>query len=202
MKIVNVETLIARGSFARSHMWQELRFSLHLEIQRVDWPVGSGEFTVYPESGKKSGEGNGVKPIKTSLMKELERRGWLLEEPLDIATVRKPGKSDAVLKIKAGLIVLEWETGNISSSHRSLNKMALGLQKQVLIAGVLVVPTRELAQYLTDRVGNFEELIPYFDFWRSIDCKNGVLEIVSIEHDATSTSVPKIPKGTDGRARK
>jgi hypothetical protein len=36
--------------------------------------------------------------------------------------------------------------------------------------------------------------------WRSIPCTEGILEIVAIEHDATSIEVPRIPKGTSGRA--
>jgi len=40
----------------------------------VDWPRGSGTFTIYPELGKKRGDGNGV-PIKLGLMEKLERRG-------------------------------------------------------------------------------------------------------------------------------
>ena len=51
-----------------------------------------------------------------------------------------------------------------------------------------------------DRIGNLAELEPYLDLWRSIPCEQGVLEIVAIEHDATSTEVPRIPKGTSGRA--
>jgi hypothetical protein len=53
---------------------------------------------------------------------------------------------------------------------------------------------------LTDRIGNWEELAPYADLWKSIPCKNGVLEIVVVQHDAASTKVPRIPKATDGRA--
>lgn len=49
----------------------------------------------------------------------------MLEEPLDIAILKKPGKLDAVLYTDYGPVALEWETGNISSSHRALNKMAL-----------------------------------------------------------------------------
>jgi len=133
-------------------------------------------------------------------MLELKRQGWKLEEPLGIAILRKPGKLDAVLYTKFGPVALEWETGNISSSHRALNKMALGLMKGVLAAGILVVPSRELYKYLTDRVGNMGEVEPYLELWRRIPCQRGVLEIVAIEHDAISTKVPRIPKGTSGRA--
>ena len=200
MKIVREETLLSCGQYAASAEWKTTRKSLHKAIREVDWPRGSGTFTIYPESGKARGKGNGVTPIKLGLMEELERQGWKLEEPLDIATLKRPGKLDSVLYTDYGPVALEWETGNISSSHRALNKMALGLLQGVLACGVLVVPSRELYKYLTDRIGNIVELEPYFDLWRSIPCEQGILEIVAIEHDATSTEVPRIPKGTSGRA--
>jgi Restriction endonuclease BamHI len=105
-----------------------------------------------------------------------------------------------VLYTPRGPVAIEWETGNISSSHRALNKMALGLMKRLLIAGVLIVPSRKLYKFLTDRVGNFDELAPYLDLWAAVPCSEGVLEIVVVEQDAESKRVPKIPKGTDGRA--
>ena len=200
MKIVREETLISRGRYAESSEWARTRKSLYQAIREVDWPRGSGSFTIYPESGKGRAKGNGVAPIKLGLMKELKRQGWGLEQPLGIAIVKKPGKLDAVLRTSYGPVALEWETGNISSSHRALNKMALGLLKGVLACGILVVPSRELYKYLTDRIGNMDELEPYLDLWRCIPCAAGVLEIVAIEHDATSTNVPRIPKGTSGRA--
>ena len=98
-------------------------------------------------------------------------------------------------------VVLEWETGNISSSHRALNKMALGLHKGKIAAGILVVPSRRLYVYLTDRIGNIDELVPYLGLWRSVPYPQGaVFEIVVIEHDGESFEVPRIPKGTDGRS--
>ncbi|MGA2272765.1 MAG: hypothetical protein ABSH00_04360 [Bryobacteraceae bacterium] len=200
MRIVQEETLLSCGKYASSAEWKKTRKSLHKAIREVDWPRGSNTFTIYPELGKARGRGNGVTPIKLGLMEELKRQGWKLEEPLDIAILKRPGKLDAVLHTNFGPVALEWETGNISSSHRALNKMALGLLKGVLACGILVVPSRELYRYLTDRVGNMAELEPYLDLWRSIPCSQGVLEIVAIEHDATSTKVPRIPKGTSGRA--
>jgi len=59
---------------------------------------------------------------------------------------------------------------------------------------------KQRGTYLTDRVGNYAELEPYLDLWRAVRCDNGVLEIVVIEHDDVSYDVPRIPKGTDGRA--
>jgi len=200
MRIVHVETLLSKGKYANSKEWAEVRKALHEAIKRVDWPPGSGKFTIHPQSGKKRGEGSGVKPIKNRLLEQLKVAAWKLEEPLDIAAVHRPGKIDAILYSASGQVAVEWETGNISSSHRAMNKMALGLLKRKLVAGILIVPSRKLYAFLTDRVGNWDELAPYVDLWKSVPVENGVLEIVVVEHDETSTSVPRIPKGTDGRA--
>ena len=69
-----------------------------------------------------------------------------------------------------------------------------------LVAGVLVVPSDGLKGFLTDRIGNIGELRPYLPLWSSLPIREGVLRIEVVEHDATSFDVPKIPKGTDGRA--
>lgn len=195
MKVVKIETLLSRGGFSESEIWQSIRNRIVADISSMVWPIGNGGFHIYPQE-----KGNGVKPIKDGLMARLASWGWGLEVPMDIATVKKPGKLDAVLYTELGPVALEWETGNVSSSHRALNKMALGLQKGALVGGILVVPTRNFYQYLTDRVGNFRELAPYFDLWKSIPCENGVLEVIAIEHDGTSEDAPRIEKGTDGRA--
>lgn len=200
MKIVRVETLVSRGRYAASKDWHATRDALHQAVRRVSWPPGSDKFTICPESGKKRGKGNGVKPIKGGLMVALARGGWKLEEPLDLATLKRPGKLDAVFYSAHGPVAVEWETGNISSSHRALNKMALGLLKGKLAAGVLIVPSRRLYKYLTDRVGNIDEIDPYLDLWRSIPYAEGVLEVVVVEQDGESLDVPRISKGTDGRA--
>lgn len=200
MKVVHIETLISRGTFADSKNWKRIHSLILKSIESISWPEGNDSFAIYPEKGKDRGKGNGVTPIKKGLITKLEQNGWSIEEPLNFATRKRPGNIDAVLYDNDGTIALEWETGNISSSHRSLNKLCLGLIKKKLIAGILVVPSRNLYQFLTDRVGNWDELEPYIDFWKNIKCSNGILEIIVIEHDTTSLSSPKIPKGTDGRA--
>lgn len=144
-------------------------------------------------------------------MKLLLEDGWALEYPWDVATKdvdlsggrtkgSRPGDIDAAKQFAQGLVVVEWETGNVSSSHRAINKMALGLVAKKCIAGVLVIPNMNLARYLTDRIGNIEEIRPYFPFWQNLAVEEGVLEIVVIEQDGESTNSPRIPKGKDGRA--
>lgn len=210
MKISETVALLQRGEFAESPQWAAIRETIHAAIKQAEWPIGSGKFTIYPESGKKSGEGNGVVPIKARPMLILKADGWTLEYPWDVATKTasagkkgkgsKPGDIDAAKQFDDGLVVVEWETGNISSSHRAINKMALGLVTKKCVAGVLIVPNMKLAQYLTDRIGNIEEIRPYAPLWENLNIQEGVLELVVIEQDEESRNVPKIPKGKDGRA--
>jgi hypothetical protein len=144
-------------------------------------PGRGGKFTIYPQSGKKSGEGNGVKPIKIGLMERLLKDGWELEGSARNALGHSLGGFDAAFQTASGPIVLEWETGNISSSHRSLNKMMMLLASDLILAGVLVIPSREMYQFLTDRIGNIAELEPYLDHWRkNFRCDQGYLEIIVI----------------------
>lgn len=200
MKIVHEELLHCTGDFAKSKQWRSLRKQIYDAVLRVDWPPRSGKFLLYPESGKLRGKGNGVVPIKAELMKFLKSSGWKLEQRVDLGTTKAVGKFDATLELDQGTVAFEWETGNISSSHRALNKMSLGLLKSKLRGGILVIPSRGMYKYLTDRIGNFAELEPYLDLWRSLPCSDGVLEILVIEQDGTSKKVPRIPKGKSGRA--
>jgi hypothetical protein len=100
--------------------------------------------------------------------------------------------------------VVEWETGNVSSSHRAIDKMISTMYFSNVIGGVLIVPTAEMKKYLTDRVGNYEELEPYFPFWEiqqnNPSLEHGYLEIIGISYDELDENVPYLPKGFDGNA--
>ncbi len=200
MKIIRVERLIDAGEFSGTGAWETIEQHIFEAIKTIQWPPGSGSFILYDEPGKGRGKGSGVKPIKEACMAHLNSLGWSLETKVPISVSKKPGKMDATFPVEDRLFCVEWETGNISSSHRALNKMALGILKKVLIGGVLILPTRVMYKYLTDRVGNFPELEPYFPLWRALKVEKGLLAVIAIEHDAVSQSVPRIPKGTDGRA--
>ncbi len=196
MRVVRIELLFGRGEFYRSQHWSRIQRELRAAVRAVVWPSGARTFKIYPKR-----HGNGVKPIKEAFVTKLKHAfGWESERKLGYQTRRTPGKIDAVKVVGDGLFAVEWETGNISSSHRALNKLALGIQRKVLLGGALVVPTRGLYAYLTDRVGNYDELEPYFDVWRSPRGSGGVLAIIAVEHDSLSEKVPLIRKGTDGRA--
>lgn len=200
MKIVRTERLIDVGGFSGTQEWKTIENHVTNAIKAVEWPPDSGSFTLFAQSGKGRGQGSGVKPIKDACMLHLKSLGWDLETRTDIATLRKPGPMDASFQVGGRLFCVEWETGNISSSHRAMNKMALGILKKTLIGGILILPTRSMYKYLTDRVGNFPELEPYFPLWRALAVDEGFLAVIAIEQDAVSLSVPRIPKGTDGRA--
>lgn len=202
MKVVRVTELVAVGEFTRSNDWDRIKTDLRAAIGAVQWPPGSGSFTLYDQSGKARGEGSGVKSIKEACMKYLAGRGWKLNVPFprDRGGNGAPGAFDAAVRVNGRLFTLEWETGNISSSHRALNKMSLGMIRKTLVGGALVLPTRKMYHYLTDRVGNYEELAPYFPLWSALAVDEGVLVVIAIEHDGVSKTVPRIPKGTDGRS--
>ena len=173
-------------------------------IKAIRWPAGGRDFAIYPESGKARGEGNGVLPIRQAFVVALRDKGWEIEVPFPLEGIKggaRFGGMDAARVFGSDPpFMVEWETGNISSSHRSMNKLALGLTKGAISGGVLIVPTRELAQYLTDRIGNYRELEPYFPLWSAVVAKRGYLGVIAVEHDRTSRRVGRIAKGTSGRA--
>ncbi len=65
---------------------------------------------------------------------------------------------------------------------------------------MLVVPTRALYQYLTDRIGNIGEIQPYFRIYQRLSLPPCVFAVIEVEHDAVDYAAPLIGKGTDGRA--
>ncbi len=197
MKVKNVEVLIDKGR--NTQEIESIKAHVLSSIENMQYPANSGAFHLY--GGKKA---NGVKPIKDSYMMHQQEHGWILEYKLDVGvTNSRPGPIDAVLPVSDKYFAVEWETGNIASSHRAINKMIVGMLNGKLIGGILILPSREMYDYLTDRVGNFRELSPYFDVWKkaNYDMEEGYLAVVEIEHDVlTADESLQIKKGTDGRA--
>jgi len=202
MRLVEHEVLISAGDFPTSRECADIVSAIERSIASMAWPPGAKSFTLYEEFGKEAGKGNGVTAIKKMFMSKLQKAGWSLETDIDIATFRKPGAIDASLPCRGKLFCVEWETGNISSSHRALNKLALGMMREVIVGGILILPTRAMYKYLTDRVGNYSEIQTYFGLWKALPVKEGYLAVMAIEHDHLSKKVPRFPKGTDGRAKR
>ena len=141
--------------------------------------------------------GNGVVPVKEGCYQSLEERfNWYREKPL-MSFSEKGGPIDVYKEFFSGgeflLVGLEFETGNISSAHRSMNKLTMGLKREELNLALLIMPVFELSYYLTDRVANYEELAPYFplvDEYRFI--------FFGFNAENYDASFPVLPKGKDG----
>ncbi|MFI4990579.1 MAG: restriction endonuclease [Solirubrobacterales bacterium] len=199
MKIAEAIDVIAIGGFGQSSIWKLACGDVEDAIGKVDWPVGSGAFTVNPAK-----HGNGVKPIKLPCTARLQELGWRIEDLPPLASnVLHPGDLDALVVRDGHYVAFEWETGNISSSHRALNKLVLGLIHGAVMGCILVVPSRALYPYLTERIGNMAELRPYLPLWSAATAKlkTATLRIYAVEQDQVDEDAPLIPKGTDGRAR-
>lgn len=196
MQIIHEEVIFDIGSVSQTSGFSQLYNEVLAAIKKTDWPEGSGNFTIKPIKHE-----NGVKPIKIPFIKHLKNAGWNLETVIDYGvTKRNPGPVDATHPFNDKLFAVEWETGNISSSHRALSKLAIGISKGILSVGILVLPSRKLYNFLTDRVGNYQELEPYFDMYRLVNCHYGLFKVIEVEHDIESHDVPSIPKGDDGNA--
>lgn len=194
MRIAWTKRLIGKGAFAPSPEWTAIRDSLHKAIKGVEWPAGAGSFSINPDR-----KANGVIPIKARVAELLKAEGWLTEQKWPIPDIASPGRMDGAHMSSQGLIAFEWETGNVASSHRSLNKICLGLTLGTIAGGVMAISTRALARCLTDRVGSAEEIQAYFPLWQHTPCQSGVLEIIAVEHDALDPNIPPIPKSISGR---
>ena len=204
MRIASEHILVGLGPAAARVEASTALAEVRDAIRTVVWPPGATNFTIHPQSGKRGGEGNGVVPIREAFVKNAVDKGWDSERPFPVTAPREKsdlGPIDVSKLFGADLVAAEWETGNVSSSHRTVNKLFLGLVEGVLSAGIWIVPTRQLARYLTDRIGNLEEVRRYFDLWRRIPIVDGLLLVIGVEQDAESLDVPRIRKGTDGRAK-
>jgi hypothetical protein len=211
MQIVEVVDVAKSGAFPTTATWRRAVDDVELAIAAVDWPPGSGSFRLNPEPGvdrrgRPDNHPNGVLPIKLPLIEHLESCGWETESlpalPLspDGGDVLRTGDLDGLLREANRWVGFEWETGNVSSTHRAINKLLDGITRGTLNAGILVLTVRATQRYLTDRVGNFEEIAPYFEFWSRYPVPDGALRVYGVGHDALDPSVPHIPKGTSGRA--
>jgi hypothetical protein len=164
---------------------------IRLVIPTIHWPPGSGKFTINPKR-----QGNGVVPIKQAFALDLKARGWTMEIPL---FGRRGGFDAGKALASAWSTLVEWETGNISSSHRSLNRLTVALMRGLAQQAVLCLPDGDLYRYLTDRTGNWRELSLYREVYGRVDVP-GRLAVIVVSYDATDPLVPLIRKGTDGRA--
>lgn len=97
---------------------------------------------------------NGVVPVKERCYQILEDEyGWYREKPLLYFrdNVQKGGPIDVYKEFYQGgnvlYVGLEFETGNISSAHRSMNKLRIGLVKEEITIAFLMMPIKAMSFY-------------------------------------------------------
>lgn len=229
MRCLRTLILFDKGDLARSEDWNAVHDAYSRSIASIDFPRGSGKLTLKKKIQDADGQWrrNGVGYLKSSFLKNIvDVEGWEAEGDVEIANngtrpevrlfpslelhdegvVSQFGGFDLVTSGASGTkVAIEWETGNISSSHRSMNKLCIALSNGVIDVGVLIVPSKELYAHLTDRIGNIGELSPYIDLWAGLgkSVTKGLLAITVVEHDQLTDAddFPYLPRGNDGRAR-
>lgn len=146
---------------------------------------------------------NGVVPVKEGIYRRLETYyDWFREKPLAYFEDAKKGGPIDVYKEFGDHdnpfnVGLEFETGNISSAHRSMNKLCIGIKHGDLQMAFLIMPIKRLAYYLTDRVSNYEELVPYLDLWDDFP-----IVVFGFDADYYDPTAPLLAKGSDGMSKR
>jgi len=221
--------LFDKGDVISSPDWRSLHESYVRSIASVDFPEGSGALTLREkfQHPDKQWDRNGVLYLKNRFLDHMERvEGWEAEAKVNLSAGREQpairlypslepyrepitsdfGGFDLMTAAANGTrIAIEWETGNVSSSHRSMNKLAISLGAGIIEVGVMIVPSREFYSHLTDRIGNIGELSGYLAMWESMkfSVNRGLLALSVVEHDHLTRDEghPYLPRGSDGRAK-
>lgn len=229
MKWLRTLVLVSKGDVMSSDDWRTLHESYCRAIASIDYPEGSGTLTLREKVKLPDGQWirNGVGYLRARFLRAMiGTEGWQAEGNVDLSRdriqppirlypslteYREPitsdfGGFDFMTTADNGTrIAIEWETGNISSSHRSMNKLAIALASGIIEVGVLILPSRALYAHLTDRIGNIGELSGYLAMWEAMhpSVKRGLLAISVVEHDALTNdaSHPYMTAGLDGRSR-
>lgn len=231
MKWLRTLVLFDKGNVVTSGDWEALHEAYVRAIQRMEHPKGAGTLTLRRKTYDEISEDwnrNGVKPLRTQFLRSMvDDEHWLPEGAFKIAGPTKApdirlypglephqepitsefGAFDFITTAPSGTrVAIEWETGNISSSHRSMNKLAIALGAGEIQAGVMIVPSRDMYQHLTDRIGNIGELSPYLPMWSGLSSTvdRGLLAVTVVEHDELSDdeALPYLGRGEDGNAVK
>lgn len=229
MKCLRTLILFDQGNICASQDWQTVYDSYVRSIASIDHLPGSGTLRLRRKTRLPNGQWtrNGVGYLRSRFLEHMQNNEqWRAEGGVDLSrdrhqppirlypsmeSYREPitsnfGGFDFVTTAPNGTkIAIEWETGNISSSHRSVNKLVIALSNGIIQVGVLILPSRDLYEHLTDRIGNIGELSGYLSMWESMGANvtRGLLAITVVEHDELTddSDFPYLPSGNDGRAR-
>lgn len=227
MKWLRTLVLFDQGDVISSSDWRAVHESYTQAIAGIDHPRGSGRFKIREKERRPGGQWarNGVHYPRTYFLELMPQQGWQPEVGVDLSHREQPpvilypslepyvepvtsrfGSFDFITIAQNGTrIAIEWETGNISSSHGSMNRLAIALGNGIVDIGVLIVPSRKLYDHLTDRTGNIGELSGYLSMWEGLKAtvQRGLLAITVVEHDELTAddAFPYLRVGDDGRAK-
>ncbi len=228
MRWLRTIVVFDNGNVVGQADWEAVHSSYVRSIESIDHPHGTGTLTLRRKIRLPNGQWrrNGVGYLRTCFLEHMvNTEGWQRESNVDLGRNREQpklslypsgesyiepitsdfGGFDFLTLTPAGLrVAIEWETGNISSSHRSMNKLSIALASGIVQAGVLIVPSRACYEHLTDRIGNISELSGYLELWEPArtGVDRGLLAISVVEHDALTDdeAIPYLPMGKDGLA--
>ena len=169
MKWLRTLVLFDQGDVVSSADWADIHTAYVRSIERIDNPRGSGQLVLRrktQDSKSKQWNRNGVGYLRSRFLEHMVNdEGWQAEAEVDLQHLQQQpelrlypslepyaepitsafGAFDFVTTTESGLrVAIEWETGNISSSHRSLNKLSIVLATNKIQAGVLILPSRYL----------------------------------------------------------
>lgn len=229
MKWLRTLVLFDQGNVISSKDWKAVHESYVRSIASIEHPQGSGRLVLRRKVRLPNSQfqRNGVGYLRSRFLRHMQDvEKWKPEGDVDLSRDREQpaiklypsmepyrepitsefGGFDFITTGSQGVkVAIEWETGNISSSHRSMNKLAIALANGIVQVGVLIVPSRQLYEHLTDRIGNIGELSGYLSMWESLkgSVERGLLAITVVEHDELTDdrNHPYLPMGNDGRAR-
>jgi len=229
MKWLRTMVLFDQGNVISSVDWKTIHESYVRAIVSIEHPRGSGSLTLRRKMPlqKNQWKRNGVGYLRQEFLAFMrDHEGWKAESGISLSRdraqpplllypsmeqYREPitsdfGSIDFMATAANGTrAAIEWETGNISSSHRSMNKLAIALSYGLVEVGVLIVPSRATYEHLTDRIGNIGELSGYLAMWEGLKSivERGLLAITVVEHDhlTDNEEIEYLTVGGDGRAR-
>ena len=229
MKWLRIMVLFDQGNVIASPDWKNLHESYVRAIASIEHPRGYGSLTLRRKVRlpSKQWKRNGVGYLRKEFLAFMrDHEGWQAESDVTLSRdreqpplllypsmqeYREPITSDfggfdfMAMAANGTRVAIEWETGNISSSHRSMNKLAIALSSGLMEIGVLIVPSRALYEHLTDRIGNIGELSGYLAMWEGLKnvVERGLLAITVVEHDhlTDSEEIEYLVVSGDGRAR-
>ncbi|HTQ35515.1 MAG TPA: hypothetical protein VMH77_00650, partial [Steroidobacteraceae bacterium] len=150
MKWLRTLVVFDSGKVLNTPTWDQVHRSYLRAINSIEHPVGAGKLMLRHAIKRTGGQDqrNGVVPLRRKFLDFLVRsEGWKKEQDTTISRLRwqvevslypgrqkhtEPVESDfghfdflTTLGSEGLRVAIEWETGNISSSHRSLNKLAM-----------------------------------------------------------------------------